>query len=63
VFLTLPVLALVDYGVRFKYVQHVDRPQRVMLFTIIPYEIYNMWDEIIFIWSYFVSFCRPNRAW
>jgi cellulose synthase/poly-beta-1,6-N-acetylglucosamine synthase-like glycosyltransferase len=63
-FLLLPLLAsLMQYYRWIKYTDQRDRWQGFMTLILIPNELYAMFREYVYLYSIWVSYRHPNRAW
>lgn len=63
-FLLLPLAAvLVQFSRWIKYTDQRDKWQGLMTLFLLPNELYAMFRESIYIYSIWLSYRRPNRAW
>ncbi len=63
-FLVLPVAAAALQFYRWlKYADQRDKWQALMTVTLIPNELYAIFREIVYTYSIWLSYRRPNRAW
>ncbi len=63
-FLALPVVAaLIQYHRWRKYTHERDRWQALMTLMLLPNEAYAIFREFIYLYSIWLSYRRPNRAW
>ena len=62
--LALIVLAasLIDAFIRFKYIRNPDNFQRLIVFSLLPWWAYSLWDDYLVFRSYFLCF-RGVRKW
>jgi cellulose synthase/poly-beta-1,6-N-acetylglucosamine synthase-like glycosyltransferase len=64
VFLLLPVVAaLMQYYRWVKYTDQRDRWQGAMTLLLIPNELYAIFREYIYLYSIWISYRKPDRAW
>lgn len=64
VFLILPVLAIVTQLYRLiKYGDQLDKWQIIITVTLIFNELYAIYREILYAYSIWLSYRRPNRSW
>jgi cellulose synthase/poly-beta-1,6-N-acetylglucosamine synthase-like glycosyltransferase len=63
-FLALPVAAAALQFHRWvRYADQRDKWQAVMTITLIPNELYAIFRELVYAYSIWLSYRRPNRAW
>lgn len=63
-FLAIPVAAATLQFYRWaKYTDQRDLWQGMMTLTLIPNELYAVFREYVYLYSIWVSYRRPNRAW
>lgn len=63
-FLLLPVAAaLMQFYRWYKYTDQRDRWQGLMTLLLLPNELYAVFREIVYLYSIWISYRRPNRAW
>ncbi len=63
-FLAIPVAAaLLQFYRWIKYTDQRDIWQGIMTLTLLPNELYAVFRECIYLYSIWVSYKRPNRAW
>jgi len=63
-FLILPVAAAaLQFHRWIRYADQRDKWQGLMTITLIPNELYAIFREVIYVYSIWLSYRRPNRAW
>ncbi|HEY8992420.1 MAG TPA: glycosyltransferase family 2 protein [Candidatus Microsaccharimonas sp.] len=63
-FLVLPVIAAsTQYYRLMKYADQLDRWQKFFTLTLVVNELYAIYREVLYAYSIWLSFARPNRAW
>ena len=63
-FLLLPVAAAaIQFQRWIKYTDQRDRWQGLMTLLLLPNELYAIFREFIYLYSIWLSYRRPNRAW
>ncbi len=63
-FLLLPLsAALIQYYRWNKYADQKDKWQALMTISLIPNELYAIFREMVYTYSVWVSYARPERAW
>ncbi len=64
IFLLVPFVAsMVQFYRWSKYADQKDYLQALMTIILIPNEIYSIFKESIYVYSIWLSYRRPNRAW
>ncbi len=63
-FLLLPLAAaFIQYYRWNRYADQKDKWQALMTITLIPNELYAIFRELIYTYSVWISFAKPDRAW
>ena len=63
-FLLLPVAAaIIQFSRWVKYADQRDKWQGLMTIFLLPNELYAMFREMVYVYSIWLSYRRPDRAW